>query len=53
MKDRYRRILSLITCVMMIMPLLCAGAASAEERNTDILGKPFPAGEKTPGGKKP
>ena len=38
MKGRYRRILSLIICVM--IPGL-----------TDLL--PFPAGEKTPGGKKP
>ena len=42
MKRRFFRILSLITCMIMITAALCAGTASAEERNTDILGKPFP-----------
>ena len=42
MKKRYRRILSLITCLIMIVPMLCTGIAFAEERNAGILGKPFP-----------
>ena len=42
MRKRYRRILSLITCLIMIVPVLCAGIAFAEERNAGILGRPFP-----------
>lgn len=42
MKRRFCRILSLITCMVMAMLALCAGAASAEGRNTELLGKPFP-----------
>ena len=42
MKHRFCRILLLITCMVMTVPALCAGTASAEKRNAAILGKPFP-----------
>ena len=42
MKRRFYRLLSLITCMIMIVPVLCADAATAEERNAGILGNPFP-----------
>ena len=42
MKNRYRRILALTVCVALTFLALCAGTASAEERNAGILGMPFP-----------
>ena len=42
MGSRFCRILSLITGVIMAMLALCAGIASAEEKNSGFLGKPFP-----------
>ena len=42
MKDLFFRIMLLITCVIMTMPALYAGTASAEEAKKDFLGKPFP-----------
>ena len=42
MKKRYRRILALAVCAAMAFLTLCAGTASAEERNAAVLGKPFP-----------
>ena len=42
MKNRYRRILALAVFAAMAFLTLCAGIAPAEEKNTAILGKPFP-----------
>ena len=42
MEHRFCRILALITCLIMSTAALCAGTASAEAKNADILGKPFP-----------
>ena len=42
MKKRFRSILALLACALMIVPLLSAGAARAEESAGSILGKPFP-----------
>ena len=42
MKNRFYRMLLLLTCMVMVLLALGAGTASAEEGKTDILGKPFP-----------
>ena len=42
MKNRFCRMLVLLTCMVAAMLTLCTGMASAEETVTDFLGKPFP-----------
>ena len=42
MEKRYSKVLARITCVIIIILALCTGIASAEEKYTEFLGKPFP-----------
>lgn len=42
MENRYGKVLARITCVIIIILTLCTGIASAEEKYTEFLGKPFP-----------
>lgn len=42
MKNRFYRMSVLLTCMAIAVLTLCAGVASAEEKYTEFLGKPFP-----------
>ncbi len=41
MKNRFCKMMALLTCMVMALLALCAGTATAE-KNTEFLGKPFP-----------